>query len=56
MIENLFRPTHLLLVLTVCLFVWGPKNLPLLGKGVGQAIRGFKDGLNESGNDEQAPK
>ncbi|MGH9408794.1 MAG: twin-arginine translocase TatA/TatE family subunit [Vicinamibacterales bacterium] len=46
MIENLFQPTHLLIVLIICLFVFGPKNLPALGKGMGQAMKNFKDGLN----------
>jgi|PersoiStandDraft_1058852.scaffolds.fasta_scaffold168011_1 sec-independent protein translocase protein TatA len=47
MIENVFRPTHLLLVLGICLLVFGPKNLPALGKGIGQAIRNFKNGVAE---------
>jgi sec-independent protein translocase protein TatA len=28
------------------LFLFGPKKLPELGKGLAQGIRGFKDGLN----------
>ena len=47
MMEGLFQPTHLLIVLGICLLVFGPKNLPALGKGMGQAIRGFKSGLND---------
>jgi sec-independent protein translocase protein TatA len=41
--EGLFQPTHLLLILVIALFVFGPKKLPELGKGLGEAIRGFKD-------------
>lgn len=48
MIENLFQPTHLVVLLIVCLFVFGPKNLPALGKGMGEAMRSFKDGLRSS--------
>jgi sec-independent protein translocase protein TatA len=45
MIEGLLRPTHLLLILFVALFVFGPKKLPELGKGLAQGIRSFKDGI-----------
>ena len=47
MIENLFRPTHLILVLGIALLVFGPKNLPGIGRGLGEAIRGFKDSVKE---------
>jgi sec-independent protein translocase protein TatA len=45
MIEGLLRPSHLLIVLFVALFVFGPKKLPELGKGLAQGIRSFKDGI-----------
>ena len=45
MIEGLLRPTHLLLILVVALFVFGPKKLPELGKGLAQGIRSFKDSV-----------
>jgi sec-independent protein translocase protein TatA len=45
MIEGLLQPTHLLLILLVALFVFGPKKLPELGKGLAQGIRSFKDGI-----------
>jgi sec-independent protein translocase protein TatA len=47
MFEGLFQPTHLLVILALCLIMFGPKKLPELGKGLGEAIRGFKEGLNE---------
>jgi sec-independent protein translocase protein TatA len=46
MIENIFSPTHLLLILAVALIVLGPKRLPEAGRGLGSAIRGFKDSLS----------
>lgn len=55
MIENLFRPTHLLLVLFIALLVFGPKNLPQLGKGLGEAIRGFKNAVKD-GEDDHKPE
>ena len=52
MIENLFRPTHLLLVLGIALLVFGPKNLPGIGRGLGEAIRGFKQSMKEGEQDD----
>ncbi len=48
MIEGLLRPSHLLLIFIVALFVFGPKKLPELGKGLAQGIRSFKDGIKLS--------
>ena len=55
MIEGLLSPMHLLLVLSVALIVLGPKRLPQAGRGLGSAIRGFKDSLSTAEHrDEQA--
>jgi sec-independent protein translocase protein TatA len=43
---ELFAPMHLLLVLGIALLVFGPRKLPELGKGLGEAIRGFKTGIH----------
>ncbi len=51
-------PTHLLLVLGIALLVFGPKKLPELGKGLGEAIRGFKSAMRDdtpSQNDRPGP-
>jgi len=48
MIEGFLRLSHLLLILLVALFVFGPKKLPELGKGLAQGIRSFKDGIKLS--------
>ena len=45
MIEGLLQPSHLLIILVVALFVFGPKKLPELGKGLAQGIRSFKDSV-----------
>jgi sec-independent protein translocase protein TatA len=42
MFEGLFQPAHLLLIFGIALFVFGPKKLPELGKGIGDGIRGFR--------------
>lgn len=39
--------TELLLIAGIALLFFGPSRLPGLGKSVGQAIRGFKKGINE---------
>jgi sec-independent protein translocase protein TatA len=46
MMGNILSPTHLLLVLAVVLLVLGPKRLPEAGRGIGSAIRGFKEALS----------
>jgi sec-independent protein translocase protein TatA len=38
---------HWLLVAFVALILFGPKKLPELGKGLAEAIRGFKEGMKE---------
>jgi sec-independent protein translocase protein TatA len=43
MLEGLFQPMHLLVILFIALLVFGPKKLPELGKGLGDGIRAFKD-------------
>ena len=47
MFEGLLQPMHLLLIFFIALVVFGPKKLPELGKGLGEAIRGFKKALAE---------
>jgi sec-independent protein translocase protein TatA len=41
---------ELIIVLVIAFFVFGAKNLPGLGKSLGQAITGFKKGLEEPGS------
>ena len=45
MLENLLQPSHLLIVLVIALFVFGPKKLPELGQGLGKGIRSFRDSM-----------
>ena len=43
--EGLLQPMHLLLIFGIAVLVFGPKKLPALGKGLGEAIRGFKSSV-----------
>jgi sec-independent protein translocase protein TatA len=45
--EGLFQPLHLLVIAFIALLVFGPKKLPELGKGLGDGIRAFKEGMKE---------
>jgi sec-independent protein translocase protein TatA len=54
MLEGLFQPTHLLLILVIALVFFGPKRLPELGKGLGTSIRDFRDALSGGKPDEKA--
>jgi sec-independent protein translocase protein TatA len=45
MLDNLFTPTHLVIILVIALLVFGPRKLPELGKGLGEGIKGFKEGI-----------
>jgi sec-independent protein translocase protein TatA len=48
MFEGIFQPMHLILILGVALLIFGPKNLPALGKGLGESIRSFKKAMNDN--------
>lgn len=39
-------PWHIFLLVLIVLIFFGPSKLPTLGKSMGEAIRGFKKGLN----------
>lgn len=46
--EGLFQPTHLLVILVIALFIFGPKKLPELGQGLGKGIRSFRDSMKNA--------
>jgi sec-independent protein translocase protein TatA len=49
---DLFQPTHLLVIGLIVLVLFGGKKLPELGKGLGEGLRGFKEGVKGIGEDD----
>ena len=47
MFEGLFQPMHLIVILFIVLLIFGPGKLPEVGKGLGKAIREFKNAMAE---------
>ena len=43
---------ELIIVLVIALVLFGPSRLPSVGKGIGEAIRGFKKGLDDEPQEE----
>jgi sec-independent protein translocase protein TatA len=46
---DLLQPWHLVVILVVALLIFGPSKLPGLGKGLGEGIKGFKEGIKGLG-------
>ena len=47
---------ELLIILVVALLIFGPKNLPKLGKMFGKTINGFKKGMEDEDSDDAEEK
>ena len=47
---------ELLIILAVALLIFGPKNLPKLGKMFGKTINGFKKGMEDEESEETEEK
>lgn len=55
MLENLLRPTHLLLLIIAALLLFGPSKLPELGRSFGTMLKEFKKGARGD-HDEEKPQ
>ena len=51
---DLFQPTHLMILAVVLIVLFGGRKLPELGTGLGEGLRGFREGLK--GVAEPAPQ
>ena len=45
---------ELIIILVVVLIIFGPKNLPKLGKMFGKTMKGFKEGIDAADHAEPA--
>jgi sec-independent protein translocase protein TatA len=50
---DLLQPWHLIVLAVVAFLLFGAKRLPELGKGLGEGLKGFKEGIR--GVTEPAP-
>ncbi len=48
--------SELLVILLVCLLLFGASRLPEIGKSLGEGIREFKKAMKESSGDSSDPK
>jgi sec-independent protein translocase protein TatA len=48
-------PTHLIILLVIVVLIFGTKKLANVGKDLGSAVRGFKDGMADN-TDKASPK
>ena len=52
---ELFQPWHLIIVAVLAILLFGGRKLPELGKGLGEGLRGFKEGMKGiTGDDTKA--
>ncbi len=42
---DIFQPWHIVIIVVLAIVLFGGRKLPELGKGLGEGLRGFKDGL-----------
>ena len=47
-------PMELIVILIVALLIFGPKNLPKLGKSLGETVKNVREGMETS--DDEEPK
>jgi sec-independent protein translocase protein TatA len=47
---------ELLIILAIIIVIFGANRLPGLGKGIGSAIKNFKDGIKDDKDDERDRK
>jgi sec-independent protein translocase protein TatA len=51
---TILSPTHIMLVLVVALFVFGPKRLPVMGRAIGDGLREFKSGISTAADESKS--
>lgn len=56
MLISFLGPTELLLILAIVVVIFGATKLPQLGRGLGEGISNFRDGLSKGKDDKALPK
>jgi sec-independent protein translocase protein TatA len=56
MVEGLFQPLHLLLIIGIILLIFGTSKFAALGKGMGEGIRNFKASMKVPEEDKKEKK
>lgn len=51
-----FGPMELVLILAIVVVIFGASKLPQLGKGLGEGINNFRDGLKGKDDPKALPK
>ncbi|MBM6988772.1 MAG: twin-arginine translocase TatA/TatE family subunit, partial [Olsenella umbonata] len=46
-------PFELIVIVLVVLVIFGPKNLPKLGKSLGQTVKNVREGMEEGSDDKK---
>lgn len=50
-----FSITHWLIVLAIVVLIFGTKKIANIGKDLGSAVKGFKEGMKETSGEASAP-
>jgi sec-independent protein translocase protein TatA len=50
---KLFEPQTLIIILVIVLIIFGPKQLPQLGKSLGKTMKSIRDGAEGKEEDEE---
>jgi len=48
-------PVDAIVIIIIALLILGPKRLPGIGKGLGQGMREFKEGITGESKDDEKP-
>lgn len=51
---KLFEPQTLIIILIIVLVIFGPKQLPELGKTLGQTMKSIRDGMDDDDTSSKA--
>jgi len=52
---DLLQPWHLIVLAVVAFLLFGAKRLPELGKGLGEGLKGFREGIRGISDPPPAP-